>query len=82
LYAQKVRHGETVRADCSPTVNFVFMFEPKGIDAAQLTEVEKKGIERAEDFIGRGRAYAIEHSTRPGTIGLVLSSSPLAFLAW
>lgn len=27
-------------------------------------------------------AYALEHATRPGTIGLVLSSSPLALLAW
>lgn len=27
-------------------------------------------------------AYAAEHATRPGTIGLVLSSSPLALLAW
>lgn len=27
-------------------------------------------------------AYALEHATRPATIGLVLSSSPLALLAW
>lgn len=27
-------------------------------------------------------AYALEHATRPSTIGLVLSSSPLAALAW
>lgn len=27
-------------------------------------------------------AYALEHGTRPATIGLVLSSSPLALLAW
>lgn len=29
-----------------------------------------------------GTAYAMENATRPGTIGLVLSTSPLALLAW
>ena len=29
-----------------------------------------------------GMAYAQEHGTRPATIGLVLSSSPIALLAW
>ncbi|WVQ72164.1 hypothetical protein IAR50_001709 [Cryptococcus sp. DSM 104548] len=27
-------------------------------------------------------AYALEHSTRPATVGLVVSSSPIALLAW
>ena len=29
-----------------------------------------------------GHAYAQEHGTRPATIGLVLSSSPIALLSW
>ncbi|CAN9176463.1 unnamed protein product [Alternaria alternata] len=34
------------------------------------------------EFMEVGRAYAIEHGTKPSTIGLVLSSSPIAQLAW
>ena len=47
-----------------------------------LTDLEKKGMERVQDFITVGRAYANEHGTKPSTIGLVLSSSPIAQLAW
>ena len=43
---------------------------------------EKKGLERLKGFMERGRGYAIEHGTKPSTIGLILSSNPLAFLAW
>ncbi|KAJ1324762.1 microsomal epoxide hydrolase [Microdochium nivale] len=39
-------------------------------------------LERARAWDSTGRGYAIEHGTRPATIGLVLSSSPLALLAW
>lgn len=37
---------------------------------------------RNTNFGTLGNAYAREHGTRPSTIGLVLSSSPLALLAW
>lgn len=48
----------------------------------ELSEAEKKGVERMKDFMAVGRAYAIEHATRPSTIGLVLASSPVAQLGW
>lgn len=47
-----------------------------------LTDAEKKGVQRINDFGTLGNAYAREHGTRPATIGLVLSSSPIALLAW
>ncbi|KAK4497881.1 hypothetical protein PRZ48_010536 [Zasmidium cellare] len=47
-----------------------------------LDEVEKKGLRRGEEFLKTGMAYAHEHGTRPGTIGLVLQSSPVAGLIW
>lgn len=47
-----------------------------------LSAVEKRGVERAEDFANLGSAYAREHGQRPATVGLVLSSSPIALLAW
>ena len=47
-----------------------------------LDEVEKTGLDRGDTFGKTGTAYGLEHSTRPATIGFVLSSSPLALLAW
>lgn len=47
-----------------------------------LNQTEMIGLARAQAWIQSGTAYAQEHGTRPGTIGLVLSSSPLALLAW
>lgn len=44
--------------------------------------MEMAGLARAQAWLQGGTAYAQEHGTRPGTIGLVLSSSPLALLAW
>lgn len=49
----------------------------KGVD-----EAEKKGLERGKKWVESGTSYASEQATRPATIGLTLSSSPLALLAW
>ncbi|KAH8723290.1 Alpha/Beta hydrolase protein [Phaeosphaeriaceae sp. PMI808] len=47
-----------------------------------LSEQEQKGLQRMGDFLTTGMAYAQMHGTKPSTIGLVLSSSPIAQLAW
>lgn len=47
-----------------------------------LEDVEKAELERGDEFGKTGTAYALEQATRPSTIGFVLSSSPLALLAW
>jgi microsomal epoxide hydrolase len=47
-----------------------------------LSEKEQVGLGRYENFGTMGNAYARMHGTRPATIGLVLSSSPIALLAW
>ena len=47
-----------------------------------LTPEEVQHLERVKLWRLKGMAYAIEHGTRPATIGLVLSSNPLALLAW
>ncbi|KAJ4388752.1 hypothetical protein N0V93_006212 [Gnomoniopsis smithogilvyi] len=49
----------------------------EGVDERELQQLE--GIKQWRKV---GMAYAMEHATRPSTIGLVLSSSPLALLAW
>lgn len=65
-------------------VNFCFMGEtPETVDEAKdLTEDERQGVKRAQEFKTTGAAYALEHATRPATIGFALQSSPVAFFAW
>lgn len=48
----------------------------------KLSDMEKEGLERRDKFWRVGRGYATMHGTKPSTIGLVLSSSPIALLAW
>ncbi|CAJ2510783.1 Uu.00g064080.m01.CDS01 [Anthostomella pinea] len=63
-------------------VNFCIMPDPGNVPETALAEPEKKGLIRAADFHRLGSAYALEHATKPSTIGLVLAASPLALLAW
>lgn len=51
-------------------------------DINTLSTVEKEALGRAAVWRDTGISYAQEHRTRPSTIGNVLSSSPLALLAW
>ncbi|EOA91286.1 uncharacterized protein SETTUDRAFT_162049 [Exserohilum turcica Et28A] len=47
-----------------------------------MTQVEQEAVQRSKTWYKYGTAYAQEHGTRPSTIGNVLSSNPLALLAW
>ncbi|KAJ4404516.1 hypothetical protein N0V91_005860 [Didymella pomorum] len=51
-------------------------------DQSKLSDLEKTAIASARAWKETGSAYAQEHGTRPSTIGSVLSSNPLALLAW
>ncbi|KAH7043770.1 Alpha/Beta hydrolase protein [Macrophomina phaseolina] len=63
-------------------LNFSPAPKPEGVPDSAVDELEAKQLKRAELFFTNGRAYALEHATRPATIGLVLSASPVALLAW
>ena len=63
-------------------LNFCSIAEPKLSPEITLTPVEQAGLERWEHWKATGSAYAQEHATKPSTIGFVLSSNPLALLAW
>jgi microsomal epoxide hydrolase len=65
-------------------LNFMFIagIMDKSSPDDDLTQQEKDGVKRLETFMSKGHAYAQMHGTKPSTIGLVLSSSPLAQLAW
>ncbi|KEF50993.1 uncharacterized protein A1O9_12947, partial [Exophiala aquamarina CBS 119918] len=64
--------------------NFIAaMVTPKIEADSGLPPDEKRAWEsRGLVFRSTGRAYGLLHATRPATIGFVLSSSPLAQLAW
>lgn len=47
-----------------------------------LADFERAGVERGMTFIAFENAYAKEQASRPATIGLILSTNPLALLAW
>ena len=63
-------------------VNFCIMPKPEGVNDDELSDLEKQGLERSEEFKRLGSSYALQHATKPSTIGLVLATSPLALLAW
>ena len=46
------------------------------------TPEENEQMERNKAWFQTGIAYVLEHGTRPATVGLAISSSPLALLAW
>ncbi len=64
------------------SVNFAIMPQPKDVGMDTVNEAEMKGLSRAHGFQTLGNAYAREHGQRPATIGLTLSSNPVALLAW
>lgn len=63
-------------------LNVCFMARPEGMTDDHLNAFERQGIERLKDFQVMGSGYAIEHGTRPSTIGHVLASNPISLLAW
>jgi microsomal epoxide hydrolase len=75
-----------VRYDACRAMNLNFYLmaaEPTNLPAdAVVTDEEKKNLKRLADFGTYGNAYAKEHGTKGGTIGLVLATNPLALLAW
>ena len=58
------------------------MRKPEGAMDETLNAFEVQGIERMHQFVATGSGYAVEHGTRPSTIGHVIASSPIALLAW
>lgn len=49
---------------------------------APADDLEKAALDKAKEVVDTGMAFALEQGTRPATIGLALSASPLALLSW
>ncbi|TKA71164.1 hypothetical protein B0A49_05193 [Cryomyces minteri] len=63
-------------------LNMCMVAPPENASELKTEEMELEALQRAQAFRDSGFAYAMEHGTRTATIGLALSSSPLALLAW
>ncbi|KAF1835819.1 alpha/beta-hydrolase [Decorospora gaudefroyi] len=61
---------------------FTHDIQSKASPDDDISAAEQKGMQRMQEFMDVGSAYAREHGTKPSTIGLVLASSPIAQLAW
>lgn len=60
------------------------MLDPSAVPSSMegVTDTEMANLEKMQRFWQTGYAYGMEHGSRPATIGLVLSTSPLALIAW
>jgi microsomal epoxide hydrolase len=58
------------------------MPRPEGINDEGISTLEEQGLKRSDEFKLLGSAYALQHATKPSTIGLVLAANPLSLLAW
>lgn len=63
-------------------LNMLLLPPPPNKDELPMEAIEKKSMGNAMAFRKTGMAYAMEHGTKGGTIGLALQSSPLALLCW
>lgn len=63
-------------------LNYCFMQDPRNVSPDRYSTAEKKALEHSQRFITMGSAYGLSHATKPSTIGLAISSSPLALLSW
>lgn len=63
-------------------VNMMTIPPPDILDDLPSDELEKEAMRKATEFLDTGNAFVLEQGTRTATIGLVLSSSPLALLSW
>lgn len=48
----------------------------------ELSESERQWVDAAHEFRRTGGGYSLEQSTRPQTVGYLLTDSPVAQLAW
>jgi len=63
-------------------LNMIGIPPPTNHENLPVDDLEKRAMSKGEDFSNTGTAYALEHGQRTATIGLALSSSPLALLSW
>lgn len=73
------RHYPTCKAI---HLTFCPIMEEEGDLPKDISELERSGLPRGQAYMHGGTAYLREHGTRPSTISLAISASPIALLAW
>ncbi|KAF8324162.1 epoxide hydrolase-like protein [Cantharellus anzutake] len=68
--------------DCRAVHLNMFFAREAPAEGLPLTPADEERFKVSQKFRMTGLAYAMEHATRPSTIGHVLSSNPIALLAW
>ena len=63
-------------------LNMLLPIPPDNPNELPADEQERKALQKAAEMLDTGFGFAFEQGTRPATIGLALSSSPLALLSW
>ncbi|KAJ9641439.1 hypothetical protein H2199_005409 [Coniosporium tulheliwenetii] len=63
-------------------LNFCFDLNMHGFPQENLNAQETGRLEMLDEFMKTGVGYGQMHATRPATIGFILSSNPVALLAW
>ncbi|KAF2835079.1 alpha/beta-hydrolase [Patellaria atrata CBS 101060] len=64
-------------------LNFSMMRKPDNAPPdSELSAAEAKFLPRGGEFVKLGHAYVAMQGTKPATIGMCLSASPIALLAW
>jgi microsomal epoxide hydrolase len=58
------------------------MPEPKSLNVSDLDNFDIEGIARGKRFSDTGSGYALEHATRPSTVGIAIGCNPLSILTW
>lgn len=73
-----------LRYDACKGMHVNMMSMPPSGSSAEFpkTELEKNALQKADEFIDTGYAFALDQGTRTATVGLALSASPLALLSW
>ncbi|KAJ9120003.1 hypothetical protein QFC24_005486 [Naganishia onofrii] len=78
----------SMRVYYSCLMNLVFNFMMLKLDTPALVstplqnETDKAFVDRYIKFQKTGMGYALEHGTRPSTIGFTVAASPLSLAAW
>lgn len=63
-------------------LTFCPIMEEEGDLPKDMSDIERDGLPRGRAYMEGGTAYLREHGTRPSTIALAISASPLSLLAW
>lgn len=66
----------------SAHLNMWGMKQPDDTNGLAINELEQNALDRRKKFIDNGTAYIQMQDTRTATIGLAISSSPVALLSW